>query len=197
MDGPVTVTAADRHRAQVTTVLATLGEDEAVARATVVGWLSVAAGDTVLDVGSGPGCTVRAIEATGARVICLDVEAAMLTAIRGRVPCVQARAEQLPIADASVDAVLCAGVLHAVEPEDVWAVLAELRRVVRPGGQVLVVNKGIAPWRWATDWYGRMRAMLGDAACDTPPVSLLPSEARHVWVRWILSDTFYVLGFER
>jgi ubiquinone/menaquinone biosynthesis C-methylase UbiE len=193
----VTVTAAERHRAQVTWVSATLGEDEAVARRLIASWLGLREGDTVLDVGSGPGCSIRAIEATGARVLCLDVEPSMLAAIDGAVPCVQARAEALPIADASVDAVLCAGVLHAVDPADVWVVLAELWRVVRPGGRVLVVNKGIAPWRWATTWYARMRLMLGDAACDTPPVSLLPPEARDVWVRWVFADTFYVLGFER
>lgn len=178
-------------------MLATLGQDEAEARAAVAGWLGVGAGDTVLDVGSGPGCTVRAIQATGARVICLDVEPSMLAAIGGVVPCVRGRVEQLPMLDASVAAVLCAGVLHAVHPDD-WAwVFAELWRVVRPGGHVIVVNKGLAPWRWATDWYDRMRALLGDAACEEPPVGLVPTNARHVWVRWIFGDAFYVLGFER
>ncbi len=64
------------------------------------------------------------------------------------------RAESLPVDDESFDVVLCTQVLeHCDEPE---LVVAELRRVLRPGGRVLASTHGVmvyhpAPvdhWRW-------------------------------------------------
>lgn len=45
---------------------------------------------------------------------------------------------RLPFADASFDIILCISVLEYVVPGELPAVLAELRRVARPGGLILV-----------------------------------------------------------
>jgi hypothetical protein len=42
-----------------------------------------------------------------------------------------------------------------------------------------------------------MRVLLGEAACEWPPLSLLPAQARVVSVRWFAGDAFYALVYER
>jgi ubiquinone/menaquinone biosynthesis C-methylase UbiE len=74
----MTMTPADVHRIDTARVLQAIGEDEPTLRAYTVSLLGVSAGATVLDVGSGPGSSVAAVQATGARVICLDPEPSML-----------------------------------------------------------------------------------------------------------------------
>ncbi len=77
----------------------------------------------------------------------LDFDANPLAQLHGS-------AEALPVEDASFDVVLCTQVLeHCDQPA---AVVAELRRVTRPGGRVLASTHGVYPyhpapvdnWRW-------------------------------------------------
>lgn len=49
-------------------------------------------------------------------------------------------ADRLPFADASFDAVLCTLVLHHLPEEDRAPALAEMRRVLRPGGRLVVAD---------------------------------------------------------
>lgn len=110
-------------------------------------------GRTVLEIGSGAAQCSRWLAGAGARVIATDVSAAMLAASRHldhalatSVPCLQADARRLPLADASVDLAFTAyGAIPFVAEAD--AVHAEVARVVRPGGQwVFSVTH---PIRWA------------------------------------------------
>src|SRR5690606_7808442 len=74
----------------------------------------------------------------------VDQSAAMLETARMRlapydhVRCLEAPLEALPLADGSVDAAVAVLVLHHVA--DPPAVLAEMRRILRPGGAALVVD---------------------------------------------------------
>ncbi|WP_320670174.1 class I SAM-dependent methyltransferase [Patulibacter defluvii] len=52
------------------------------------------------------------------------------------------RAEQLPLADASQDAVVLALVLHHLRPDAKRAALVEARRVLRPTGALLIADFG-------------------------------------------------------
>lgn len=107
-------------------------------------------GERVLDVGSGPGFVAGAIaEAVGSTgAVCgVDISEAMLAAARSHcarqlwVEFRHADATQLPFADDSFDAVISTQVLEYVP--DVTAAIAEIHRVLRPGGRIAVV---------ATDW---------------------------------------------
>ena len=74
----------------------------------------------------------------------------------GRARVVRAAAEQLPVADASIDSVVCNLVLcTALDPA---GALREIARVLRPGGQLLFVEH-VRPTRagWAR-WQERTRA---------------------------------------
>lgn len=91
----------------------------------------------MLDVGCGTGATT-AFLGRGHRVVGCDLEpeALRLAATRGLERLVLARAERLPFREGSFDIVMALDVLE--HHDDDSAVAAELARVVRPGGIVLV-----------------------------------------------------------
>jgi demethylmenaquinone methyltransferase/2-methoxy-6-polyprenyl-1,4-benzoquinol methylase len=105
-------------------------------------------GMTVLDVAGGTGDLARAFaERVGdsGLVVLSDINAAMLRAGRDKLldkgrllPLVQCDAEQLPFTDASFDVVAVAFGLRNMTHKD--AALAEMRRVTRPGGKVLILE---------------------------------------------------------
>jgi demethylmenaquinone methyltransferase / 2-methoxy-6-polyprenyl-1,4-benzoquinol methylase len=118
-----------------------------------------AADRVVLDVAAGTaGVSLQLAARTGARVIGLDLTEQMLrrgaqniadAGAGGRVRLVNARAEQLPLPDASVDALTFTYLLRYVS--DPQATLAELARVVRPGGTVASLEFNVPPspfWRF-------------------------------------------------
>jgi ubiquinone/menaquinone biosynthesis C-methylase UbiE len=98
----------------------------------------------VLDVGAGTGANLPHFH-SATRVIATEPSSGMskrLAARRSSAPCavelLHARAEILPLADASVDAVVFTCVLCSVD--DVDRALAEARRALRPDGQLLVLE---------------------------------------------------------
>ncbi len=101
----------------------------------------------VLDVGCGNGRHVSALLDQNARAIGLDFSRSLLLLARqrdlrglsGPVPWIEGEAEAIPLRDGSVDAVLCVAVLHHLPtvPNRI-AALTEIRRVLAPGGRVLV-----------------------------------------------------------
>jgi SAM-dependent methyltransferase len=90
----------------------------------------------VLDVGCGEGQVARRIARLGAKVVGVDPSPTQIRTAtrRGGGPCyAQARAEQLPCADASVDAVVVCLALEHVDPFE--PAIAEIARVLAPGGR--------------------------------------------------------------
>jgi SAM-dependent methyltransferase len=93
----------------------------------------------VLDVCTGHGVLALAATKRGAKVYAIDFAEAMVAAARRNAPmaeCRQGDAQQLPYSDDTFDAVVCGfGIIHLPEPN---RALAEIRRVLRPGGRVAV-----------------------------------------------------------
>jgi ubiquinone/menaquinone biosynthesis C-methylase UbiE len=111
----------------------------------------VAAGQRVLDVGSGTGVLADAVEAAGARAVGIDRSIAMLATGRGRRPglrLVAAEAIDLPFRDRTFDAVLGNFVLAHFTKVD--TALFDLRRVLRPNGRI-----GFTSWSDGQDAYQR------------------------------------------
>lgn len=107
--------------------------------------LAVAAGEHVLEVGFGPGRTVQQLAASGARVTGIDVSPVMLAQARrrntaaidaGQVDLLIGHAGAMALPDASVDAVLAVHTLYFWA--ELTAGLREARRVLRPGGRVVL-----------------------------------------------------------
>lgn len=109
--------------------------------------LDLAAGETVVDLGSGAGIdaliAARAVGPQG-RVIGVDMTPEMLAAARAnaqkagvdQVEFREGRLERLPVDDATVDAVTSNCVINLVP--DKRAVFAEIARILRPGGRLVV-----------------------------------------------------------
>jgi SAM-dependent methyltransferase len=99
----------------------------------------VAAGQTVLDVGCGPGAlTVELAGRVGPEAVtAVDPSEAFVLAVRSRVPGVtveRATAEELPLPDDRFDAALAQLVVHFMR--DPVAGIREMGRVTKPGGSV-------------------------------------------------------------
>ncbi|MFC0676188.1 demethylmenaquinone methyltransferase [Brachybacterium hainanense] len=118
--------------------VAALGQVRGWRRAMVAS-LDLRSGDTVLDLAAGTGTSTAAIEAAGARVVAADFSLGMMREGRRRqphLPFIGADAQRLPFADDAFDAAVISFALRNVQ--DPRAGLAEMVRVVRPGGAVVV-----------------------------------------------------------
>jgi ubiquinone/menaquinone biosynthesis C-methylase UbiE len=118
---------------------------------------------TVVELGAGTGANVRYLK-PGTKLIAVEPNPYMHPALarRARARGVELEilpngAERLPFADASVDVIISTLVLCTVD--DVDRALAEVRRVLRPGGRFLCIEHVAAP---PSTWVGRVqRAVFG------------------------------------
>jgi ubiquinone/menaquinone biosynthesis C-methylase UbiE len=120
------------------------------------GLAAVGAGDAVLDVGTGAGLVASAAAARARRVVGIDIAPGMIALARRRaeergLAGVEFRvmdAEALAFAEATFDVVVSLfAVLHLPSP---LAALGEMRRVLRPGGRLVVAAGARAPLRPAS-----------------------------------------------
>ncbi|OYU14856.1 MAG: SAM-dependent methyltransferase [Alphaproteobacteria bacterium PA4] len=96
---------------------------------------------TALDVGCGEGRFCRALAASGIVITGIDPTPALLAAARDRDPDGDYRlasAEALPFADAQFDLVI--SYLSLIDIPDVATAIAEMARVLAPGGTLLIAN---------------------------------------------------------
>jgi SAM-dependent methyltransferase len=96
-----------------------------------------AGGRRVLEVGCGTGHWLEVLAAHGARAFGVDPSGAMLAFARRRGPVARGRAEALPFAPASFDAVIAVNAHHHFA--DPRAFAGEARRVLAPGGTLTTI----------------------------------------------------------
>lgn len=140
--------------------------------------------ETALDVGCGEGRFCRMMAACGVTPTGIDPTAPLLAAARARDPqgtYVSARAETLPFVDNAFDLVVA--YLSLIDIADIDAAYAQMLRVLRPGGRLLIANLS----SYAT--------ALPDAEIDRgwlrPPGGAVPgfgcdhyNEERAYWIGW-------------
>jgi len=166
-------------------------------------------GARVLDVAGGTADITRLFaERVGpdGTVVLTDVNAAMLSAGRDRmlnegrlVPAVQCSAEALPFPPRSFDCVCVAFGLRNVTRKDV--VLAEMRRILRPGGVALILefSRVAEPFQAAYDWYSfNVLPWLGKlVAGDEASYRYLAESIRMHPDQSALKEMMQQAGFER
>lgn len=124
----------------------------------------------VLEVGMGTGLNVPYYDQGRVkRVVGVDPALQMHALARKRVQraglnveMVGLSAERLPLEDASFDTVVCTYTLCSI-PQPMQA-LAEMRRVLKPGGQLLFSEHGVAPDEAVRRWQKRLQPVWGAIA---------------------------------
>jgi SAM-dependent methyltransferase len=90
----------------------------------------------LLDIGCGQGYGLQRFREYGFRALGLEMGRSALLQAQDRGPVLQGTAHQLPVRDSSLDVVVIFQVLHHVESPE--SALEEIRRVLRPGGYLLL-----------------------------------------------------------
>lgn len=145
-------------------------------------WIPRAHGH-VLELGIGSGLNLpfydpaRVTEVTG-----IDPSAPLLRRAESRmaeapvpVTLVEARAERLPFDPGSFDSAIVTYALCSMD--DPARALAEVRRVLRPGGELMFVEHGLAPDAGTRGWQRRLnpvwRRFTGGCRLDSDPPAML------------------------
>lgn len=155
-------------------------------RALAVDRAELRSGDRVLDVATGTGDLAIALEervGPAGEVVGTDFAERMLERAREKAPAIRferANALDLPYADATFDAATVA--FGARNFSDLGRGLAQMRRVVRPGGRVVVLEI-TTPRRPPLSWFFRawfdvLVPALGRLAGDSDAYAYLPSSVR-------------------
>lgn len=123
-----------------------------------------AAEGRVLEVGIGSGLNLPFYRPPVSEILGLDPSPRLIAMARRRasgasppVTFIEGSAEAIPMDEASVDTVVTTWTLCSI-PEAVGA-LQEMRRVLRPGGQLLFVEHGLAPDATVRKWQHRLTPM--------------------------------------
>jgi ubiquinone/menaquinone biosynthesis C-methylase UbiE/uncharacterized protein YbaR (Trm112 family) len=182
-------------------------EDEARVRGGIIDLLELDAQARVLETGAG---TCRDTElmahrlGPGAKLFVQDLSPNMLAVGRDRlgkagvldgeleIELSVGNAMRLPFPDDYFDAAYHFGGLNLFT--DKRAALAEMTRVVHPGGRVVVGDEGLAPWHRASE-YGAILMNSNRLYAHEAPVDCIPETVRDASVRWILGNAFYVMDF--
>jgi len=133
-----------------------------------VAWLAdevgVTPGSTLLDLAAGTGKLTAALAPLAGRLIAVEPVAEMrrvLSARRPEAEVLAGRAEEIPLAEGSVDAVFVAAAFHWFHVD---LALAEIHRVLRPGGGLgLLWNR--PEWE-GEPWYADFTTMLDRARAE-------------------------------
>jgi len=161
---------------------------------------AVRAGDRVLDAACGTGDLAIADEKAGAaKVTGLDFSAEMLGRARKKAPqleWIEGDMLALPFADATFDAATVGfGVRNVADLE---LALRELRRVLRPGGRlaILEITRPRGPLRpFYSLWFDRVVPLLGKVLPGGAAYSYLPESVKRFPNAEALADLMRACGF--
>jgi demethylmenaquinone methyltransferase/2-methoxy-6-polyprenyl-1,4-benzoquinol methylase len=173
------------ERYDVTNDVLSLGQDRRWRRL-VHEALDLRAGDGVLDLAAGTGTSSEPFADAGIRVVPCDFSLGMLKVgrrRRGDLRFVAGDATRLPFADGAFDAVTMSFGLRNVV--DVPAALAEMRRVTRPGGRLVVCEFSHPTWhpfRTAyTEYLMRALPPLARLVSSNPDAYVYLAESIRAW----------------
>lgn len=199
--------AAAVHDNSLRWVFATFKTDEESLRERLIARIGLKKGARVLVTGAGAGNDLpymaQVLSGKG-EIHALDIAKEMLLAGVGRHEAVCADlgvvlhftvgdATSLPFEDGFFDAAYHFGGINLFP--DIAKGISEMNRVVKPGGNIVIGDEGLAPWLVDTE-LGRMLIRNNALYACSAPLSAIPETARSVKLTWELSNTFYVIEFQ-
>ncbi|HEY8523852.1 MAG TPA: ubiquinone/menaquinone biosynthesis methyltransferase [Acidimicrobiales bacterium] len=154
-----------------------------------VGWrrravrsLALRRGSVVADLACGTGDLCVELESAGLAPIGIDLSFGMLAAARTDAPLVQGDALRLPLRSGSVDGVTCGFALRNLV--ELPPFLAELARVVRPGGRIALLEVATPPnplLRFGHGLYfGKVVPLIGGLLSDPAAYRYLPRSVAYL-----------------
>ena len=172
--------------------------------------LGLSPGAAVLEIGCGTGRDsfrlARRLDAAG-RLHMQDLSPGMVNAcvrkmsdparsaaFRCAVDYSVSNAMALPFPDATFDAVFHFGGFNQFG--DLKAGAAEMARVAKDGGRIVIGDEAVAPWLTGSEFAAIVTTNNALFAAEAP-LAALPESARNVTVRWIIGNCFYVIGFNK
>ena len=189
---------------------ASLYEDENAVRESMVDMLGLEPGLAVLEVGCGTGRdSFRLARRLGrdGHLHMQDLSPGMVRAcvrkmanpaVGGDIAChldySVSNATALPFPDGAFDAVFHFGGFNQFG--DLRKGAAELTRVAKMGGHIVIGDEALAPWLEGTEFEAIVTTNNPLFKAETP-LSVLPEGARDVVLRWIMGNCFYVIGFKK
>jgi demethylmenaquinone methyltransferase/2-methoxy-6-polyprenyl-1,4-benzoquinol methylase len=160
-------------------------------------------GERILDLAAGTGASSLRLREAGADVVSCDFSVGMLRVGRRTFPeldFIAGDALRLPFADESFDCVTISWALRNVN--DVSVALAEMRRVTRPGGRLVVLENSHPTWKPFRVAYLEymMRAVpaLAKAVSTNPEAYVYLAESVRAWPdQATLARTIGAAGWDR
>jgi demethylmenaquinone methyltransferase/2-methoxy-6-polyprenyl-1,4-benzoquinol methylase len=173
------------RRYDLTNDVLSMGQDRRWRRA-VTDALGVQAGESVLDLAAGTGTSSLPFLAAGARTVCCDFSPGMLAVGKAKRPeltFIAGDAMALPFADASFDAVAISfGLRNVADPA---AAAAEMLRVTKPGGRLVVCEFSQptwAPFRTVyTEYLMRALPAVARKVSSSPDAYVYLAESIRAW----------------
>ena len=176
--------------------------DENAVRAAMIDLLELGSGSLAIETGCGTGQdSVRIVERIGPDGMLfaqdlsrgmLDVASRRLEPLRENVELLQTNAAYLPFEDDTFDAAYHFGGINTFGERR--RAIAEMARVVRPGGKVVFGDEGIAPWL-RRRLIGRILVNANPLYAYRAPLHELPETALEPRIQWIIGNAFYVIDF--
>lgn len=141
----------------------------------------------VLEIGVGSGLNLPLYTNRAKEILGLEPHPKLLKMASekaGRVPfnLIEGFAESIPLDDASVDTVVTTWTLCTIP--DVTAALAEMRRVLKPGGRLLFVEHGLSSDAKVRRWQNRLtpawKRVAGGCHLNRPIATLVEAAGFHI-----------------
>ncbi len=183
----------------------TFGADEDAARNYMLDLLEITPAQSILEIGCGTGRDSERIAAkltSEGRLYLQDISPEILSIAIDKISSQKFKPEinfslangsYLPFKSSSFDSVFHFGGLNTFG--DIKRAFAEMVRVTKPGGRIVVGDENMPIWLRETE-FGRVLMNSNPHYRFDLPLQHLPIEARNVKVEWIIGGVFYVISFD-
>jgi ubiquinone/menaquinone biosynthesis C-methylase UbiE len=177
-------------------------EDEDKVRKDMVSQLQLKPNSKVLELSCGTGrdsVNIAAHLSKGGELFVQDISGSMLQKCRDKLQSSEVpvdysigNASYLAFPDNHFDATFSFGGLNVYE--DLKRSLAEMVRVTKPGGRIVVGDESLPLWLYETE-FGKTLLNANPLFKFKVPYESIPVEARDVTVKWIIGGVYYLISF--